>query len=111
MTEHERRRYPRLQANALVRSAGMLHAFAERRVNDMSLGGLRVFSDEEHRAGERLEFELLLEGDETVTFVGKVVWTERLVSNAPARFDNGIRYVEISDHALERIGAVLGNAA
>ncbi len=77
----------------------------------MSLGGLRVFSDEEHRPGERLEFELLLEGDETVTFVGKVVWTERLASDAPAIFDNGITYLEISDHNLQRIAAVLKSAA
>ena len=107
MTEQERRRYPRLRANALVRPVGALQTVSARRVNDMSVGGLRVYSDEEHRPGERLEFELLLAGGETITFLGLVVWTERLSPDAPARFDNGIKFLEVTKDDQQRIAALL----
>lgn len=110
MSGQERRKYPRLRANALVRPVGRFTQLRARPVNDLSAGGLRVYSDETYRPGERLELELLLPGSETVELVGQVVWTEPLPEGAPARFDVGIRYLEISDSGLQRIASVLATS-
>lgn len=102
----DRRRYHRVQAPAFVRRAGFF-AGATRRVNDISTGGLRMFSDDEHRPGTRLEFELFLPGAQSVEFMAEVVWLERLSADAPARFDVGFKYLDVDRADLERISRVL----
>jgi hypothetical protein len=103
----DRRRYPRLQADAFVRPTSIFARGPARRVNDLSVGGLRVYSDDEHRPGDRLEFELALPRGEAVEFIGQVVWVETLPPGGPARFDVGIEFVEVPPGNLERIARVL----
>ena len=100
------RQYRRIQANVLVRPVSFLAARA-RRVRDISLGGLRVFSDDEHRPGARLALELLLAQREAVEFLAEVVWIERLPEDAPARFDIGLKFVEVPTGVMQRIESVL----
>jgi hypothetical protein len=51
----DRRRYRRVQAPILVRPAGLRSWVAARRVNDISLGGIRTYADELVPIGRRLE--------------------------------------------------------
>jgi PilZ domain-containing protein len=104
----ERRRYRRLQAPILVRPVSALASLAKKRVvNDISLGGVRAYSDEKQRPGSRLELELFLPGDASATVLAEVVWVETLPEGAPARFDVGLRFVDVRPEDLERIAALL----
>jgi hypothetical protein len=103
----DRRRYPRLETAAYVRHASVPTRGAARRVRNISIGGLRVFSDDEHEPGDRLELELLLPRGESVELLGQVVWIVKTSADAPAPFDVGIEFLSVAPGDLERIASVL----
>jgi PilZ domain len=105
----ERRRYRRLQAPILVRPVSALVYRAKQKVNDISLGGLRAYSDEKEKPGTRLELELLFSDGVSATVLAEVVWVESLPEGSPARFDVGLRFVDASSEDLDRIARELGD--
>ena len=102
----ERRRYPRLQAPVYCRPVGPLAATGGRPV-DLGLGGVRVYSDEPMEPGHRLEVELKLPDASTLTFLSEVVWLKELPSDAPASFDIGLQFLDLTPEDVEALEAVL----
>jgi hypothetical protein len=98
--QDERRTFKRVLAQVMVRPVSLLARAVPRHVSDVSPGGLRCFSDDEHRPGERLELELLFPGGPSAIVLAEVVWTERLPEGAPARFDVGMSYVDCGPESL-----------
>ncbi|MBS2022792.1 MAG: PilZ domain-containing protein [Deltaproteobacteria bacterium] len=109
--ESDRRKFPRLKAPVLCRPAGLLlRLFApsqERRAIDISLGGMRIFSDDPVKQGQRLELELFLPSGPNVVCKAEVAWVEELPKDAPARYDVGIRFTELREQDKARLGEVL----
>ncbi len=101
------RRYRRVRAAILVRPLGPLARMAPRQVSDISLGGLRVLTDEPHRVGDRIEIELVFPDGGSATCTAEVVWAEALGPDAPARYETGLRFVEVDPDDMGRIAAVL----
>jgi hypothetical protein len=75
---------------------------------DVSLGGVRIYSDDELRIGELLKMEFFLADVPPVTYTGEVVWIERLPDGAPARFDVGLKFIQLEPGAAELLLKVLG---
>ena len=105
--ERERRRYRRLRAPILYRPVSALARRTPQRVNDVSLGGLRAYSDDEQKPGTRLELELLFQDGASATVLAEVVWVAPLLPGAPARFDVGLRFVDASPEDLGHIARML----
>jgi hypothetical protein len=105
--ESDRRRFPRAGASVLVRPVSPLARLVQYQVQDVGVGGLRCYSDEEHSPGKRLEIEIAFpEGGSAVALV-EVVWDEPLPEGSPARHDVGLRFVDATPDDLERIAALL----
>ena len=102
----DRRQYPRVNAPVFCRPVGKPF-FGRRRASDVSLGGMRLFADEAPATGDRLELELFLPGDVEATCIVEVVWVEPLPEGSPARYDVGVKYVEIANDDKQRISDVL----
>jgi hypothetical protein len=77
------------------------------RAGDVSLGGVRLFADEPPAVGDQLELELYLPDQSELTCRVEVVWTEALPEGSPARFDVGVKFVDIDPNARSRLAAVL----
>ena len=75
---------------------------------DVSLGGVRIYSDEELRIGQLLKMEFFMPDTDPVTYTGEVVWIERLGNGAPAKFDVGLKFVQLAPDALKLLVKVLG---
>jgi PilZ domain len=75
---------------------------------DVSLGGARIYSDEELKIGQLLKMEFFLPDTDPVTYTGEVVWMERLEADAPAKFDVGLKFVQLGPDALKLLVKVLG---
>ena len=106
----ERRKFKRLHAPVFCRPLGaslVPQGEGEREVQDISMGGVRVFTDDQHQLGEHLELELFLPEGEGVTLDTQVVWVDALEPGAPARFEVGLRFVELSEADARRLEAVL----
>ena len=109
MKDDDRRRYKRLQAPVYCRPVG-LKLFERKPTVDISMGGARIFSDEEMKKGTRLEVELFLPDGASVTCRVEVVWVETLPAGSPAKFDVGLKFTDISATDKERLSTILEEA-
>ena len=105
----ERRHFKRLHAPVLCRPLGATPTDPEgkRKVLDISLGGIRVYTDDRHKVGEHLELELFLPSGETMTLDTLIVWVDALKPGDPAKFELGLEYVDIAAADLARIDGLL----
>ncbi len=108
----DRRHYPRLNAHVFWRSPGLRGP--RRQVKDVSLGGMRMYSDESIPVGTRLELELLMPEDRPGTapieLLARVVWVDFLPGSEPARCDVAVEFLDVPESARERLVAVLDEA-
>ncbi|HSQ67476.1 MAG TPA: PilZ domain-containing protein [Polyangiaceae bacterium] len=100
----DRRRYRRLNAPVYWRVSGLRSAF---KPVDVSVGGMRMYSDDAFEVGARFELEVLVHGEEPVEFDVRVVWIETLPAGAPARYDVGLQFLELSDTAKHHLSMLL----
>jgi hypothetical protein len=103
----DRRRYPRVQADLICRPAGLALFHHARHTKDVSLGGCRVFTDEELAVGTRLDLDVLLSEGSSVRCWAEVVWRVRLENGAPARFDVGLKFLDLAPDDIQRLATVL----
>ena len=103
------RRFPRVKAPIFYQPAGLLGP--RRRVVDIGLGGVRIYSDEALKIGQRLKLELFLPGDTSVRCLMRVVWVVELPPASPARFDVGMELLQAEESDLSRLREVLGTEA
>lgn len=102
MVEDDRRRFPRLNVPIFYRPARLLgprHA-----AQDMSRGGIRVYTDEELELGTRLEIELFLPEGDSLTVDVRVAWVREL-RGQDARFEAGLEFLAMDEahgEAVER---------
>jgi hypothetical protein len=78
-----------------------------RESREPALGGIRSYSDEVVKAGRLLEMDVFLADGAPVTALVEVEWCDPLPPGAPARFDVGMRWVQVARSDLERLGPVL----
>ena len=104
----DRRQWRRIQAPLYIRPAGVRLLSRKRQPIDISLGGVRIYSDDESKVGELLKLEFFLPDEQPTTYTAEVVWVEPLGKDAPARFDVGLKFVDLSPDAIRLLTSVLG---
>jgi Tfp pilus assembly protein PilZ len=109
MTEFDpkgnRRRYPRFNSPICYRSASLFSA--RKPLVNISLGGIRIYSDEKFKIGKRLEIELLLPDDAVLRCTMKVVWQSPLPEGSKANYDTGLQFLDIPADGLEHLTEIL----
>lgn len=80
----------------------------QREAVDLSLGGVRIYSDDELEVGELVKLEFFVAGVDAVTYTAEVVWIEKLPDGEPARFDVGLKFIQLEPAALRFLVSVLG---
>jgi hypothetical protein len=108
--DRERRKDRRIRAAVYCRPAGVEFLARQREPLDVSLGGIRIFSDDPLRVGELLKMEFFLPDTEPVTYTAEVVWIEPLPAGSAARFDVGLKFIQLGPDALQLLMKVLGPA-
>lgn len=105
----DRRAYKRVQAPVYCRPVGIAFRFLQPKAQplDISLGGLRIYSDEAIKKGTRLELELFLPDNSGVTCKVEVVWVDALPAGSPARHDVGLKFIDVKPEDRARLAAVL----
>jgi len=113
LTDHRghvvKRRHPRLRAPVYWRPVGPLAARGDLLV-DLGLGGVRVYSDDPMEPGHRLEVELRLPDESTLTFLTEVVWLQALPEDAPASYDVGLQFLDLTPEDVEALEAVMARS-
>ena len=68
---------------------------------------MRVFSDEEFATGQKLDLGILLPDGATIRCWAVVVWVAPLPSGGQAKFDIGLRFIDMETADVQRLAAVL----
>jgi len=103
----DRRRFPRVLAHVYYRPAGPDFLHHRRAARNVSLGGMRVYSDEELTVGTPLEIELLLDDSTTARCRARIAWVERLDEESGAAYDIGVEFTDLADADRDRLNRVL----
>jgi hypothetical protein len=72
------------------------------------MGGVRVYSDERYKVGQYVKMEFFAEGLDPFTYKAEVVWIETLEPGSPAKFDVGLKFIDLAPGALEALARLLG---
>lgn len=100
-----RRQFPRVRAPVLYRAVSTKGPKHE--ISDISLGGVRIFSNERIRKGKRLEIELFLPKGHSLTVTAKVVWVRPLPKGSDSPFDMGLQFISLPRNAMKELKTVL----
>lgn len=100
-----RRQFPRVRAPVLYRAVST--AGSKHEISDISLGGVRLFSNERIRKGKRLEIELFLPKGHSLTVTAKVVWVRPLPKGSASPFDMGLEFISLPRNAMKELKTVL----
>jgi len=104
----ERRKFARVKAPIYCRPAKR-RLGRRKKVVDMSMGGLRVYSDEAFKTGARMEIDLFPpdgEGD-FVTCLTEVVWIKEIPGGNPANYDIGLQYLDVPPEARALLAKIV----
>lgn len=98
----DRRRFPRLNVPVYYRPARL---FGPRKpAQDVSRGGIRVYTDDALELGLRLQIELFLPEGESLTVDVRVAWVREL-NGQETRYEAGLEFLAMDEGrliALER---------
>jgi hypothetical protein len=99
--------YRRVQAPIYHRPTSWFSHGIRRQPDAPFLGGVRSYSDERLKPGRLLEMDVFLPAGGEVTVLVEVEWCDPLPNGEPARFDVGMRIVQVDPAALTRLEGVL----
>jgi hypothetical protein len=101
----ERRRFPRVKAPVFCRPAGFLKP--RHRIGNVSLSGLRIYSDKLFKAEERMEIEIFFPDNQSIVEIVRVVWIKELPPGSEALYDVGLEFLRLSSEDAHKLQMVL----
>jgi len=76
-------------------------------VQNLSLGGVRICSDQDLDIGQTLELELFLPNGITIEAAARVVWIKTQQPGSKGLYDVGMEFTNLSEVALMELDSVL----
>ncbi len=76
-------------------------------LQDLSLGGIQVVSDQAFRPGAVLELEISIPGEKLVRSVAKVIWCRTASGSKGTAFNSGIQFIPIYEEDLLKLNQYL----
>jgi len=76
-------------------------------VQNLSLGGVRICSDQDLDIGQTLELELFLPNGITIEAAARVVWIKTQQPGSEGLYDVGMEFTNLSEVALMELDSVL----
>ena len=99
--EFEKRQFPRLKAPSLFRSPSI---FGPRgKMLDISLGGMRVYSDCYLEKGRRLETEIFVTKEKSIEALARVAWIKKLPQGSNALCDVGLEFIKLPNNSFHEL--------
>ena len=108
LKETERRKFPRVKALVYYRNPRILTP--KHRAADISLNGIRIYSDELLEKGKRIEIEIFLPKGSSITAIARVVWAKKLDSDAKASYDIGLEFLSFPPWATQELKRLIENS-
>lgn len=91
---YDRRRYRRIDVPIYYRGARLFGS--KRTASDLSMGGIRISTDDLLTVGKRIEIELFLAEDVSVTCDVRVAWIRPTPDDPLAKYEAGLEFVGLT---------------
>lgn len=101
----DRRRFPRLSSKVYYR-IGKSQSLRQR-VSNISLGGMRIYSDTRWDIDEEVELELHFPNGFFGKGSARVVWIKELPPDSGASYDLGLEFLEFPDEVIKELTKAL----
>ena len=101
----DRRKYPRLSSRVYYR-LGKSQSLRQR-VSNISLGGVRIYSDDRLDIDEEVDLELHFPSGYYGKGTARVRWVKALPPESGVSYDVGLEFIEFPDEAMEELKKVL----
>ena len=105
----DRRRFPRVKAPVYYRPASVFGMSSQ--ASNISLAGVRIYSNKPFKKGQALEIELLLPSGNSLKATVKVVWISALPPGSEAVYDVGLEFIKIADDVIPKLQFVLEDSS
>ena len=77
--------------------------FSPQSTLDISRGGSRIYSSQPLQVGEELKLTFFVPGNQKLISTVKVAWVKNAGKQAPAKYEVGLQFVEISEKNLNSL--------
>ena len=75
--------------------------------SNISLAGVRIYSNKPFKKDQALEIELLLPNGTSLKAIVRVVWISALPPGSEALYDVGLEFLNIADDVIPKLQSVL----
>jgi hypothetical protein len=79
----------------------------KQRVSNLSLGGVRIYSDERLDAGQVLDLGFFLPNGSVIEAKARVIWIKELPPGSKGIYDVGMELIKLSEKARKELALVL----
>jgi len=104
-SQKDRRRFPRLPYKVYYR-IGKSQSLRQR-VSNISLGGVRVYSDTRWDIDEEVELELHFPNGFFGKGLARIVWIKELPPDSGASYDVGLEFLEFPEETIKELTEAL----
>lgn len=104
-----RRRFPRLTTPVYYRPVNIFGT--DQQASNISLGGIRIYSNKPLKEKQLLEIELTLPDRKTVPALARVVWINALPPGSKALYDVGLEFTKLNPEAFQDLKSLLEKAS
>ncbi len=105
--DKERRRFPRVTSPVYYRIAQS--KALRQRVSNISLGGVRIYSELRMDVGEQVDLELHFPSGFSGKGKARVVWIKDLPPESGTNYDVGLEFISLPEEAIKEILEALKN--
>ena len=104
-SEHKERCYPRVKARILYRPPKVFGQ--KRQAPDISLGGMRIYSNKHLEQGSTHNIEIFLPSGQKAMLLARVAWVEAYPKDSDALYDIGLEFIHVPNNIADDLKSVL----
>jgi len=102
---YKERRHPRMKANVFYKPTRIIGQ--KHQAPNISLGGMRIFSNAHHKKGETVNIELYFPSGKKTIALARVAWVDAYPKDSDAIYELGLEFIHMPGHSQEELRVVL----
>lgn len=108
-SEYKKRQHPRVKANVHYRPTKLI---GQRHLApNISLGGMRIFSNTHFKKGETVNIELSFPDGRRTIVLAKVAWVESYPKDSDSVYEFGLKFIHVPPQSMGMLKLELDRAS
>ncbi len=108
-SEYKERQHPRVKANVQYRPTQLIGQ--KHLVPNISLGGMRIFSNTHFKKGETVNIELSFPDGRRTIVLAKVAWVESYPKDSDSVYEFGLKFIHVPPQSIDVLKLELDRAS